>query len=164
MVRPATALSILVTFFGGCADTQTSDVIDPDNQWASTHTEEELQRRLEVRQRAMRQYPEQVAQPPADHVTGEVPEDLLKAVRTDMAERLGVSADDLSVLKSQSITWNDGSLGCGKPGEVYTQATVPGYWILLMHDGREFDYRASERGHFFLCELPRSIERRQELQ
>jgi hypothetical protein len=138
--------------FSGCADTQTSDVIDPDDQRTSAHTEEELQRRLEVRQRAMRQYPEQVAQPQVDHV------------RTDLAEQLGISADDLSVLKGQSITWNDGSLGCGKPGEIYTQATVPGYWILLVHDGREYDYRASERGYFFLCELPRSIERRQELQ
>ena len=163
MVKAATTLSILMAF-SGCADTQTSDVIDPDDQRTSAHTEEELQRRLEVRQRAIRQYPEQVAQPQVDHVTGEVPEDLLKVVRTDLAEQLGISADDLSVLKSQSITWNDGSLGCGKPGEIYTQATVPGYWILLVHDGREYDYRASERGYFFLCELPRSIERRQELQ
>ena len=128
------------------------------------HTEAELQRRLEVRQQVVRRYPEQPAQEAAAHVVGEVPDSILEAVKQDLAERLGASADEFEVIKAESITWNDGSLGCAKPGEVYTQALVPGYWILLEHEGQEYDYRASERGYFLLCEIPRSLEPRTDVQ
>ncbi len=50
-----------------------------------------------------------------------------------------------------------------KPDEVYTQATVPGYWVVLDAAGQVLDYRATEQGAFRLCEgmaLPGSRESR----
>jgi hypothetical protein len=97
--------------------------------------------------------PEQV---PGDlpPVTGETPEDVLSPIIADVAERTGAEPAEIEVLRSQSITWNDGSLSCPKPGMVYTQALVEGYWVVLSYQGQEFDYRVNERGVFFLCEKP----------
>jgi hypothetical protein len=85
-------------------------------------------------------------------VTGEVPEDVLSPIIADVAKRTGAEPAEIEMLRSQSITWNDGSLGCPKPGMVYTQALVDGYWVVLSYQGQEFDYRVNERGAFFLCE------------
>jgi hypothetical protein len=103
--------------------------------------------------------------PPRDHlpervpgetppVTGEVPEDVLSPIVADAAERTGTEPAEIEVVRSQSITWNDGSLGCPKPNMYYTQALVDGYWVVLSYQGQEFDYRVNERGAFFLCEEP----------
>ncbi len=127
-------------------------------------TEEELQRRLEVRQRAIKRFPELPEQEGPPYVVGEVPDATLDAVKKDLAERLSASVDDLKVIKAESITWNDGSLGCPKPGQDYTQALVPGYWIILVRGNEEYDYRATERGYFILCELPRILKPRRETQ
>jgi hypothetical protein len=127
-------------------------------------TEEELKRRLEARQRAVRRLPERFVQEPSTHVIGEVPDTILSAVKEDLAERLDASIDEFEVIKAESITWPDGSLGCPKPGQTYTQAPVPGYWIILVRGGEEYDYRASESGYFFLCELPRTLDPRNEVQ
>lgn len=127
-------------------------------------TEEELQRRLEVRQRTGRRFPERLVHEQPTHIVGEVPDSTLDTVKKDLAKRLGTSVDDLEVIKAESITWNDGSLGCPKPGQNYTQALVPGYWIVLLRGDEEYDYRASESGHFFLCELSRTLELRNETQ
>src|SRR5918999_697742 len=87
-------------------------------------------------------------------VTGEAPEDVLSPIIDDVAERTGAEPAEIEVLRSQSITWNDGSLGCPKPGMVYTQALVDGYWVVLSYQGQEFDYRVNEHEAFFLCEKP----------
>ena len=101
----------------------------------------------------MSQTPERV--PPAESttpVTGEVPQGLLDAIYKDLAGRTGTVPDEISVIQAQSIVWNDGSLGCPQPGMAYTQATVPGYWVVLEVDGKQYDYRVTSRGYFFLCE------------
>jgi hypothetical protein len=97
--------------------------------------------------------PERV--PPTETVssmTGEVPGELLKKIIADLAERTGVAPDRILVIQGQAIIWNDGSLGCAMPGEFYTQAQVNGYWVILEIDGKQYDYRATDRGYFFLCE------------
>jgi hypothetical protein len=88
-------------------------------------------------------------------VTGEVPSDILDAILADAAGRSGAAAADIAVLRGEAVLWNDGSLGCPQPGEFYTQALVSGYWVVLEAGGRQFDYRVTERGGFFLCENPR---------
>jgi hypothetical protein len=70
----------------------------------------------------------------------------------DLLERLDVNREDIAVDAAGAITWRDGSLGCPQPGMMYTQALVPGYQIVLRVGEETFDYHASERGHFVLCE------------
>jgi hypothetical protein len=85
-------------------------------------------------------------------VTGEAPASLLEDIRADLAERSGAARDDMVVIRDQAVTWSDGSLGCPQPGVFYTQALVPGYWVILQVGEVEYDYRASDRGYFVLCE------------
>jgi hypothetical protein len=63
-----------------------------------------------------------------------------------------VALEAITITRAEAIVWNDGSLGCPQPGEVYTQATVPGYWIVLEVNGRAYDYHAAENGYFILCQ------------
>ncbi len=70
-------------------------------------------------------------------------------------QRTGGAKSDIKVLRAEAITWPDGSMGCPQPGQVYTQATVNGYWVILGHAGREYDYRAAASGYFVLCERTR---------
>ena len=85
-------------------------------------------------------------------VTGEVPASLLEDIRADLAQRSGVTQEAILVIRDQAVTWSDGSLGCPQPGVFYTQALVPGYWVVLQVQEKQYDYRASTRGYFFLCE------------
>lgn len=87
---------------------------------------------------------------PADD--GGVPAGVLSAMVADLAGRLGVAESAIEVLQAQAVTWNDGSIGCPKPGMSYTQALVDGYWVILGFDGVLYDYHASRSGYFFLCE------------
>lgn len=87
-------------------------------------------------------------------VVGEVPRELMTAVLNDLAQRTSADPDDVRVIRAEEAIWNDGSLGCAKPGEMYTQAIVHGYWINLEYTGVIYDYRANDNGYFFLCESP----------
>ena len=92
--------------------------------------------------------PSQVVTP----ITGEVPAELLDSIFKDLSERVGTAFEHISVIQAQEIVWNDGSLGCPQPGMFYTQVLVNGYWVILEIDGKKFDYRATDKGYFFLCE------------
>ena len=92
--------------------------------------------------------PPSTVTPPA---VGNVPDSLLQAVIADAADRSGSAESALEVVRAQAVTWNDGSLGCPSPGQMYTQALVSGYWIVVEIDEREYDYRASLEGYFKLC-------------
>jgi hypothetical protein len=87
-------------------------------------------------------------------VTGEVPAALLDQIIADLAGRLGVPVGEIEVVRGEAVVWNDGSLGCAEPGMMYTQALVDGYWVVLEYEGQLYDYRATEGGHFRLCEVP----------
>jgi hypothetical protein len=86
-------------------------------------------------------------------VTGEVPEALLDEILADASERLAVDVAEIVVVRAQSVTWPDGSLGCPEPGVAYTQALVPGYWVVVA-DEQQLDYRVGRQGSFLLCENP----------
>ena len=63
-----------------------------------------------------------------------------------------IDASDVELVSVEAVTWNDGSLGCGKPGEVYTQALVDGFRVVVEVDGHEYDYRVPQDGEPRLCE------------
>lgn len=84
-------------------------------------------------------------------VTG-IPGDLLNTILNDAGERTGLATDSLIVTRAESVTWNDGSLGCPEPGMFYTQALVAGYQIVIDADGQLLDYRAGDGRYFRLCD------------
>jgi hemin uptake protein HemP len=73
-------------------------------------------------------------------------------VRADLGKRTGAKPDAMTVVRAEAVVFGDGSLGCGRPGQIYTQATVPGYRVVLAVEGKEYDYRVTRRGSFVLCD------------
>lgn len=78
----------------------------------------------------------------------------IDAAVADLADRLDIDPGDIDVESHETVVWNDGSLGCPRPGEVYTQALVEGSRTVLMVDGRRYFYHAADGRAPFLCENP----------
>lgn len=114
-------------------------------------------RREAVRGTVAKPLPERVSEPPQP-VLGEAPAELVAQIREDVIRRSGADPSTVKLIRDESVTWSDGSLGCPRPGEVYTQVLVAGFWIVFDVAGRQFDYRSDRRGSFRLCEGRRPSE------
>jgi hypothetical protein len=82
---------------------------------------------------------------------GEVPAEIFEQAAEEAAAVANVAIDQVSIVRAERVTWSDGSLGCPEPGQMYTQALVPGFWLVLQAGDDEFDFHASERGEVKLC-------------
>lgn len=91
-------------------------------------------------------------------VVEELPEEIMTAVFEDLMAETAVTQASISVRQAEAVVWNDGSLGCPQPGEVYTMMPVEGYQIVLEANGRTYDYHVADTGYFVLCadSLPQS--------
>ena len=98
-----------------------------------------------------RPLPQRVPQPESTAVTGEVPQEVLDILRADLVMRTGAEPGAMKVVQAMEVVFSDGSLGCGRPGQRYTQEPVPGYHVILALEGKEYDYRVPRRGAFVLC-------------
>ena len=75
----------------------------------------------------------------------------------DLAQRLGVQPDEVTVVSGELVTWPDAGLGCREPGRMYPQVVMDGARIILAHDGRRYSYHTGGRTSTpFLCEHPTS--------
>jgi hypothetical protein len=93
------------------------------------------------------------AQPASPPVFGEVPANVVAAARADLAGRIGSEAAGGAVLlRSEAVTWPDGSLGCPQPGMYYQPIEVEGFQLVFDVDGTQHDYRATVGGNLFACE------------
>ena len=150
--RSTGLLLALMTF--GCAGNGGPSENPTAAEWTEAQREAEIEKRIEARRQLADKQPARVPVEEAGEVTGEVPVDLLDAIRLDLQKRLGIDTTGLDPTRAESVNWNDGSLGCPRPGEVYTQAVTPGYHIIFEIGGARYDYRAKRSGFFLLCELP----------
>jgi hypothetical protein len=71
----------------------------------------------------------------------------------DLAGRLGIEPDAVTVIDARAVTWPDGSLGCPEPGMMYTQVLVDGMLVVLEAGGRQYEYHGGDP--LFLCEQPK---------
>lgn len=69
----------------------------------------------------------------ASHPSEPEPErpDVLGRAASFVAERAGVEADALEILRVEEVTWPSAALGCPSPDRMYAQATTPGFRIVL---------------------------------
>ena len=87
-----------------------------------------------------------------------IPDAVWAAILTDLAGRLGHQPRDPAVVTAEATTWNDGSLGCPQPGQMYTQALVDGYHVILEIDGERYDYRIGGGDDLRLCDPGAGVE------
>lgn len=90
--------------------------------------------------------------PSGEPVPGTVPEALLERIIAEAASVAGVDPSEVVVVSTEAVTWNNGSLGCPKPGVMYIQQIIAGYRVVVEAGGERFDYRAGSSGEPKRCE------------
>lgn len=90
---------------------------------------------------------------PMDPQSFAVPADdpLVQKAVTDLAGRLGITPEDVTVLSVEAVTWPDSSLGCPQPGMVYLQVMIDGLRIRLSAGGALYEYHSGGSRDPFLC-------------
>jgi hypothetical protein len=74
------------------------------------------------------------------------------AALQDAAAHLGVSVSSLHVDQVEARQWPDSSLGCPKPGLMYSQIVTPGFLIVISGAGKQLEYHTDTRGRVVLCQ------------
>ena len=88
---------------------------------------------------------------PSESTGFEVALELLAA--NYLAGKLGVGANELTLVRSSAAEWSDASLGCPRPGMMYAQVITPGYEITFEHDGSNYAVHSnSDASHMTSCE------------
>lgn len=86
-------------------------------------------------------------------VTGVAPDTIIEDVLAAAERNTSLDRVEMTLLRANAVTWNDGSLGCPEPGTGYTQALVDGYWIQIgLPDNTVLDYRMAAGGRPKLCD------------
>lgn len=151
----AGTLAALLSLTAACANPEDSDEMTADSQKEPAVMSREERIRLRQEMAEDKKF-ETVDEPDETPVVGEVPQQLLDEIMADLEKRTGASRSAFTIQRAEAVEWNDGSLGCPQPGQVYTQAIVPGYRVVIEHQGMDYDYHAAESGYFVLCENVRA--------
>ena len=77
---------------------------------------------------------------------------LVLVAKSDLADRLGVTLDEIQLVNFELVTWSDAGLGCPQPGMAYIQIPVDGTLIELSVDGKIYRYHSGGNQEPFLCE------------
>jgi hypothetical protein len=96
--------------------------------------------------------PAQTAAPAGDSVAvASVPREVRRAVVADAARRFKVAESAVVLSRAEQVTWNDGSLGCPRPGQMYTQMLVSGFRILATTSAGQMEYHTDAQGLAVTC-------------
>jgi len=80
-----------------------------------------------------------------------VPQAVRRAVVADAAKRFKVAESAVVLGQAEQVTWNDGSLGCARPGQMYTQNLVAGYRIVVITSEGRMVYHTDSHGFATTC-------------
>jgi len=131
---------------------QPADRDDSDSSLSDTGPDENRRANDPTESKITPMMPKSENQEYSNPIVGGLPVNILEEIFADLSQRTGANDKNIQVKKSVAVTWNDGSLGCPKPGQNYTQALVDGYWVILQIDEVDYDYRVSDSGRFTLCD------------
>jgi hypothetical protein len=73
-------------------------------------------------------------------------------VKKDLAARLRVPVDDITVAAAADKTWPDDTLGCGGRKGIREPLPVEGYAITLAHKDKRVEYHTDRHGRFRRCD------------
>jgi hypothetical protein len=86
-------------------------------------------------------------------------EALLDRAKGDLALKLSVAPERITVLEAKPVVWPDTGLGCPAPGMNYLQIPQDGALILLGFEGKVYEYHSGGGRAPFLCEQPLRLEK-----
>lgn len=71
----------------------------------------------------------------------------------------GLSSEELTLAQAQSVTWNDSSLGCPQPEQMYMQVILDGYQFIFEAEGDRFYVHSTLDGsNMILCDDPQEVQ------
>jgi hypothetical protein len=80
--------------------------------------------------------------------------EMVTQAKADLAQRLSVSPEEITLVDVEAVVWRDGSLGCPQPGMMYIQVLKEGARIRLSVGDEVFHYHSDGSQPPFLCEKP----------
>lgn len=75
-----------------------------------------------------------------------------KAIGKLLNSGKGITPPMIKIISFEKKDFSDSSLGCPQPGQMYSQAIVSGYQVVLEAQGQQYDYRIGEGDNVILCE------------
>lgn len=78
----------------------------------------------------------------------------VELARADLAERLKVPLDQVTVTSQTEQDWPDASLGCPRKGMMYAQVISNGSRLELDVAGRHYSYHSGAGKPYFYCASP----------
>jgi CTP:molybdopterin cytidylyltransferase MocA len=79
-------------------------------------------------------------------------------VKKDLAARLRVPVDEITVAEAADRTWPGNTLECVARKGMKEPKPVEGFALTLTHADKRFEYRSDRHGHFRRCETKRRVE------
>ena len=79
-------------------------------------------------------------------------ESLIEKAREDLAQRLELEPNLITVIEAKPVTWPDASLGCSQPGVMYAQVQTAGYLIKLEANSWIYEYHTDTNQQVVFCE------------
>lgn len=76
---------------------------------------------------------------------GSVPASIVEQCRADLASRIKVSKDNITLGAQKAVVWPDAALGMPRPGEAVAQVQTPGWSLYLKARHTNYLYTASKR-------------------
>jgi hypothetical protein len=82
---------------------------------------------------------------------------LVTKIIDNLAGRISLDPEKVSVVEATSVNWPDTSLGCPQPGIEYAQVLTPGFRIVLEARGERYEYHTGRDDQFILCSQDASL-------
>ena len=78
-------------------------------------------------------------------------EKFVQLAKQDLASRLNINPDTITLVKTEEKEWLNSALGCPRPGVFYPTGRMPGFQIWLEVEGTEYIYNTDLNGEVILC-------------
>ena len=78
-------------------------------------------------------------------------QELITNVKGDLAGRLSIPLEEITLVEFTAVEWSDSSLDCPEPGMSYLQVITPGYRIVLQANGSAYEYHSNRNSYFVYC-------------
>lgn len=82
--------------------------------------------------------------------------DLLFLVQRELARELDLSTRRIQLIDIAPYTWSDSSFGCPIPDQTYTEATIPGYRILVSAGDVDYLYH-TDANTIYPCDIENEV-------
>jgi len=86
-----------------------------------------------------------IEEPTPTHIPVDLPPAQRAAINTLM-EQLNLSADKITLVSTEAVTWPNGCLGIVRMGVMCTQAEVPGFKIILEANDQKYEFHTNQDG------------------